>query len=162
MPLTIRQRIVNAVKLRMEGILTTGGYNSNLGQSVYVWRVHPRGESEADFINIKDVKRTTEQILLGRGQASHNHTLTVWVELIGKRVVDTPADDTVRAMLADIEKAVGVDRYWTEVATSTRLAEDTRPGEDQMIVEQAGQIIGGARYTFQIHYRTSAFDPYTP
>lgn len=160
MPTTIRQRLVNAVKARLELILVASGYNSDLGQRVHLWRATPLGEDEAPFLNLKDVKRTTETVLLG--QSAHQHTLTLWVEVLARRDVDVPADEIVRRYLADVEKAVGVDRYWTEAATGTRLAFDTRPVEDQMTVEQAGQIIAGARHTFTILYRTRAFDPYTP
>lgn len=159
---TLRQRLIDAVRARLQLITVANGYQTDIGRAVFVWRAMPLGEAETPFLNVKDVKRVSKQVLLGRQSAAHEHTLTMWVEVLARPVPGSvQADDMIRAYLGDIEKAVGLDRYWTEAATSTPLATDTRPAEDQMSVEQAGQIIGGTRYVFTIDYRTAAFDPFT-
>jgi hypothetical protein len=149
MPDSRRQTLVNAVRDRFTTIRVAAGYETDLGASVHVWRdtnTNPFTPQElaTGGLNLRDPKRETNQELVNK----HQHTLSINCEIA------VAAADTVRKMLADLDKAIGVDRKWGGVAF------DTDPGDDSILVAQNGTLITGASYNFTILYRTGSFDPY--
>ncbi len=149
---TIRTKIFNAVADRFKTILIANGYETNLGQKIYCWKATPFDESQVPGMNLMDPKQDTQQAMAG----VHEHTLHVEARVAV--LTESPAA-FVRSMIADITKAIGVDRNWTVAAV--RLATDTDPVGDQMDTEHEGKSTGGACVKFKIRFRTSSFDPYT-
>lgn len=154
MPTSRRQSIIDAIKGRLQAIRIAGGYETDLGLQVHVWRDTATSpftpeELTPGALNLRDPKRQTEQQLVDH----HHHTLTINIELA---VAGGTEAQTVRKMLADLDKAIGVDRKWGG------LAFDTDPGDDQILVAQNGATITGASYHFTVLFRTRSFDPYTP
>jgi hypothetical protein len=153
---SIRQKIVDLVLTRFKGILVSGGYETNLGQQVFGWRDtanKPFAETELPAINIRDVRDTIQP---QTAQIWH-HQLEVQADIIAASGVTTAQD--IRKMLADVYKAIGVDRFWTD-GGGIKRAFNTEPKTDESALEQENKIIGGARINFVIHYRTKSFDAY--
>jgi len=156
---SIRQKIVDAVVTRFKTILVAGGYETNLGQKVFVWRdtredADPFGDTELPALNIRDTKCETQYSAIATQR--HQHRLTVEVELW---TITATVHTQVRKLIADIHKAIGVDRRW-EVA-GMKLADNTEPFQDEMGTEHKGKLKGGALFKFIVVYSTRAWDPYT-
>jgi hypothetical protein len=69
-----------------------------------------------------------------------------------ENIKDVPA--YVRLMLADVEKAMGVDRRWDG------LAYETHPKKSVPYYDLRDKIIGVGIYTFIVKYRTVSYNPY--
>jgi hypothetical protein len=152
---SIRQKIIDAVAARFASITTGNGYETNIGSKVYVWRnleASPLDANDLPAINIRDPKCETQQ------QTSGVHTHMLHIEAVVMASKSTTESKTVRKMIADVTKAVGVDRQWT--VSSVKLAFDTDPVKDETTIEQHGDITGAAKISFIIKFRTRSFDPY--
>ncbi len=154
MPDSRRQILVAAMLTRFAGIRMTAGYETNLGMNAFAWRDTKTTPFTAEqlatgCLNLRDAKRETNQVLVNK----HEHDLSINCEIA---VADGVEAATVRKMLADLDKAIGVDRKWGGIAF------DTDPGDDSILVAQNGTTITGASYNFTVHYRTASFDPYNP
>lgn len=155
----IRQKLVDEIKSRFETITTGNGYETNLGNSVKVWRdmeAAPFPEGELDILNIKDVR--TESSRDGEPMGTTGHELTVHAEAATKDN-SLARDKKCRKFLADMVKAIGTDRKWNDGTDD--LAWDTRIDSTALDVKQGGEIFGGCQLVFIVKYRTPDFDPYT-
>ena len=156
MPKTIRQQIVEAVTARFQTILVANGYKSDLGKNVNRFRNvqhKPIEPEELPALNLMDLKDELEAMASGR----HKHHLNFEAHLFTQ---GSASDDTVRdSLIADIYKAIGADIYFT--TSGVRLAFETTPVDDELVIEQLGKVIGGAIVRFKVHSQTVAWDPYT-
>lgn len=151
-----RQTLFDSVITRLKTIVSAAAaYETNIGSQVFAWRdttTNPFTEVElaTGALNVRDPRHVVEQggpAVIGK----HHHTLSINVE--GAVALGTEAAQ-VRKMMADITKAIGVDRHWSGIAY------DTAPGEDQILVAQNGTAITGFSYNFSIEFRTGNYDPY--
>jgi hypothetical protein len=156
MPDSRRKTLMDAIVERLRTIQIAAGYATDAGSNVHVWRdsrAAPFEAAELPALNVRDLRRKGEQQLYDR----QDHVLSVSVEVVtGAGIVA----DQVRKILADLEQCIGVDRKWT--VASVAIALDTRPSEDEIAVQQDGGAIAGARFDFDVIYRTKNFDPYNP
>lgn len=153
---SIRQKIVDAVETRFQGILTSGGYETNLGNNVFVWRDTQKVPLTSDELPAlvlfdKQCEGTEDGQVLNR----HHFRLTMIADIF----TDSSTGDTfVRKAIADLHKAIGVDEQWT--VSTVKLAIRTKPVMDQIDIEQQEEIISAARFAFVIEFRTNRWDPY--
>ena len=153
MTTSIRQQIVTQLDTLFKTILTTGGYNLNLGSHVFWWRVTPLQIAELPAIVLKD---TQDQTTRATGRQDQ-HALTI------EAVISINSSDfgaTARLAIADFIKALG-----TNVAPNTCLggyASDIAPPDSETFEAEHEGIKGfGIAITFQVLYGTLRFDPYT-
>lgn len=145
-----RQQIVDAVKTRFQAITVAGGYETNIGNNVFEWRDIPSvmvEENDMPCVLVRDPRTEITQ----RVSKVQDHDLTIEAAVV-TATATIPVQ--VRKMIADIYKAIGVDRTWGGKAL------DTLPVKDEMGVEHAGKRFGGATVTFTIRHRTLSYDPY--
>ena len=157
----IRQQIVDAVKVRLQGILKSAGYLTDVGNNVYLCRSVPLTDEELDAgpqLNIWDIDKTTTAV----AAKVHEHTLTVHVFLAA---VGTGMDTLIRQIEADISKALnqptnGLDgRLWATDAAPGGLAFYTMNTKSGYEIDGATKRRTGLYYfEFIIKYRTKAFD----
>ena len=146
-----RQDIIDAILARFRLIVSTGGYETDLGKNVHVWRdtaTTPFQPEELPALNLRDASNAIEQILYNK----HEHSLTITAQGF---VSSSAVAKDVRKCLADLYKAIGVDRKWST------LAFDTLPVGDEFTVQQNGTAIAGFVLTFTVKFRTTSYDPYT-
>ena len=149
MPTTIRQQIIDAVAARFATILTSGGYQTDIGARVTQWNVKSIDERSVRGIDIMDVEEeTTDQVT-----RHQDHTLTMWAVVHAKESDSTAS--YLRNAIADVWRAIGTDRRWST------LARDTLPIKSEMLFNQAGQLNGAARIQFKILYRTATYNPFS-
>jgi hypothetical protein len=146
MPKSIRQQIVEAIDTRFKTILTTGGYETNIGQNVHWFRgrLDPAG---LPAIVCRD-HQTQEWATAG----AWTRTLTIEMELY---LAPTATPDTImRSALADIEVAVGSDDTWGGLAETTHLFEGERPQ-----IDDYETIIVASGIFLAIEYTTAPWNP---
>jgi hypothetical protein len=165
---SVRQQLADAIKTRFQTILIANGYQTNIGQNVFLWRNlerDPLNESETQLLSLSDWKEITEPKISSQGD--HHRTLFWHVEAENVVAV-TEADAVGRKILADIEKVLGIDIKWmttpgnltTALAFNT-LPVDTQDGTSLMEVEQRDRVIVSVKYQFKIEYRTPRWDAFT-
>lgn len=149
MPTSIRQQIITAITTRFAAILTSGGYETDIGARVTLWNVKPIDERTLRGIDLMDVEEeTTDQVT-----RHQDHTLTMWAVVHAKEGDETAA--YLRKAIADVWRAIGSDRRWST------LARDTLPIKSEMLFNQAGQLNGAARIQFKVLYRTATYNPFS-
>lgn len=146
-----RQQIVTAIDTRLKTILTANGYETNIGATVVWWAMSPIDQNLLPQILVKD---TEKMDILGIGQ--HQHTLNIAVEIMLKPVY-TAAASTMRQVIADLYKCIGVDVTWGGLAEDTSL-----PMESGLRIEQHEYCLVGVGYNFDVEYITNPWDPYAP
>ena len=144
---TIRQRIVNAIDTRFKAILVTGGYETNIGSHVFWWKDSPMQISDLPGMNCKDNSPDKE---LGCGVEDHVLPIAIEAATSGST---TPTD--LRKIIADIEKAIGVDETWGGLAQATDLK------EEGISIQQNENKVGLVNLTMVIEYTLVRFDAYT-
>lgn len=147
MPTTIkRQKIRDAIKTRLQGITVAGGYYTNLGTKVTVWKTNPFAANKVDAIDIRDDPE--EQEVDAEDESLENRKLHVALKLIFK--APTPSEIVVQG-ITDVEKAIKVDETWSG------LAYRTIPDGNTMDVKQDEVTLGGATVNIIIEYQTEKF-----
>lgn len=154
----IRQKIMDEVVVRFTTITTANGYETNIGNSVSLWRdlkSVPLVGDDLDAVNIMDISTTTDKS--GQPTGISLHTMEVRAEC-ATQDTSMARDKKVRKMLADMVKSIGTGRKWN--VSGTNLAWDTSIQSTEIDVEQAGEVVGQCQLVFNIMYRTADFDPY--
>ena len=141
-----RQQIITALDARLKTIKTVNGYETNLGDNVFELRPAPLQDSELPGVVYYDTNETHDIAV-----QTHIHTISINMDVITSGATTIA---TVRKMIADIIKAVGVD------VTFGNLAEDSRILSDDIKIEHESKLIGGALIKMEIEYTTNTFNPY--
>jgi hypothetical protein len=142
-----RQQIVDAIETRMKTILTTGGYATNAGQRVYVWRTTPLADTELPALCLYD---TTGEVNEDGGIiGKFSHRLDLSIEAIAS---GSTTRSVVRNMIADVFKALGTDEYFGGLVETT-----SSPSHD-INLEQADKLIGAGIVKFSVTYRTNQWE----
>jgi hypothetical protein len=152
---TKRQAIFDAVlerlkTIRQGGHITLHGgrthfYAVDLYNHVSGWRTSPMAIDDLPAVNVRDIQVSTIIAL-----QQHEHIITMTLDLYAGTAKD------LREALGDVIASIGSDLTWSN------LAQDTKPvGDEDISVEQAGNVIAGARLVIQIQYLTEPWDPYT-
>jgi hypothetical protein len=144
---------MDAIVTRMKTIKTSGGYNSNLGTSVYEWRDienTPFGIDELPALNMKDadVDIYTEVI----SQWSHYLNVTFEVYCVHTKTIAKE----IRKLVEDVLKAVGTDPKFGIATVSYTDFEAVEGGKHMNIkIETNERDIARAIFKLVVLYRTN-------
>ena len=143
---SLRQQLVEAVDTRLKTILTTGGYETNVGGNVFWWR------SRLDQAGLPAIVCLDRQHQEWAATASWRRTLIIDLEIY---LAPAGAPDTaMRQALADIETAIGSD------VTCGGLAEDTSFFEgEHMSLDDHESIVVASGFFITIEYTTEPWNP---
>lgn len=147
MPDTHRQKIINALKTRLQLITVANGYNYNLGGNVVEWPKEDISQGNVTGVFFRDMLCDSDFVEMG-----HRHKLHIELVLNAMEADSTPI--ALRKMIADILKAIGVDAQWGG------LALNTYPEGDTMQLERKEKIVGSVQVKFYIEFRTFEWNPY--
>ena len=145
---SVRQQIVSAIDARLKGILISGGYETNAGQHVFDWRVE---ETEEDVLPALIYRDTTVESSVDSFSA-HAHKMTVTILALA---TDSTPMAEIRKIIADVDKAIGVDHTWGNLAIMTERVGDTSE------IEMAEKKYAASQITIAVTFRTVAWDAYT-
>ena len=146
---TIRQQIVEAVKARFATILSTAGFQTNLGSNLTVWNTTPIMNRELEGIALRDTDDKYEDKI----SRHTDHTLRIDAEFHAKRGAAT--DVYLRNGIADINRAIGVDTKWSGLALNTKIL------GDQLIIDKTDKTIGGVQVQIEIESRTARYNQFS-
>lgn len=147
-----RQQIVDALKTLFEGIVQGETVTVLGAQHTYsftpakvdVWRETPFGESELPAISIHD--RVGARDPFGVRDRTE-HTLAIEIDIIED---GSTAIDDVRAMLVDVEQAIGSDET---LGVSDVYETFVKSSEPFKVVE--GKVIASGTLEIDVKYRTA-------
>lgn len=111
---TLRQQIVDAIVTRFKGILTASGYQTNLGQRIFLGRTTEPTEAECPALNIWD----TDEENARRLNSVHEHRLKIQA-IVYQAGSTVAGGGFIRKAVADIFKAIGDDVTWGALALDT-------------------------------------------
>ena len=114
---TVREQVVNAIANRFRQILVANGYNTDVGNSVYIWKDTPFSVEELPALNLKDEASDIEDLT----NLTERIRLNFKVDII---VANNDPIPTVRAILEDIRKAISVDETFGGLVLYTRMVGD--------------------------------------
>jgi len=148
MATTIRQQILTAYNSRLATILTTGGYNTNLGQQIHYDLATPLNESQTPALKYK-VKSDPPDYRYG----AEIHRLLIENEI---SAVGSNADSTVESCIGDFMAALAAD------GTLGGICQDISNFDTgEAIIDHQGTFSVQVPVTVEIWYSTKINDPYT-
>jgi hypothetical protein len=133
-----RTQILKVVDARLKTILVSGGYKTNLGQTVFDWKITSWASEDVPGMTYRDISNTKE------GSGSVNKFR--WQLMVEIEIIAQTTAPTMREMISDVLRAVGRDMTWNA------LAQRTNQPDTEMQAEQADKIITGAKITLPIIY----------
>lgn len=143
----LRQQIVNAIKLRFEGITIANGYNTDIGKTVDEWIAYDPEDVDLDLerISVRDaICRKTEPDEIDDNTAGrHYKLLTVYVFVMNG---GTTTPEILRMKIEDVLKAIGEDETWGGIAIGTELE------GDETGISQKRRKLGETRITIMVRY----------
>ncbi|MEW6304689.1 MAG: hypothetical protein AB1705_14535 [Verrucomicrobiota bacterium] len=146
-----RELLMQAIDARMATITTANGYETNIGLHHFLWKTGDWEADELEGVNIADVEDNIRASTIGTTQEDHHLT----VEIIVACKAGAATDAFVRKMIADVYKAIRVDRKF-----GLSYVHQTWPRGDRVQIQQLGKIAGGAKIKIETIFRTGLFDPY--
>ncbi len=114
---TVREQVVNAVADRFRQILVANGYNTDVGNSVFVWKDTPFSVEELPALNIRDESSDIEE----HTNVSELFRLNIRTDIV---VSNNDPIPTIRAILQDVRKAISVDETFGGLVLYTRMVGD--------------------------------------
>ncbi len=148
-----RQKIVDAIVARMETILTTNGYSTNIGGRVKDWETN-WDQKELPAVSVCDLPAnaadTSQDGRLDR---------TIWLMPVQIRIHaaqgETPAN--VREMVKDVQKAIRTDPQF--IVSTVPLAMQSWPETEGFMIPDDSFEISGGVLQFTVQFHTRKFDP---
>ena len=146
----LRTQILVAIGTRLLTILTANGYETELGENVFVWRDltrEPFASSELSGIAYNDVSDESEPLTFEK--ELHRLTVEMTIGASGETV-----ESTLRLIAADLEVALNTDRTFGALAMESLL------GTNEIAIEHVENKIGILTVPLNIEYTTLVGDPY--
>ena len=137
---TREQKIMDVVATRLKTV--TG--------DVFYRKEHAYEQGKLPCIGYEDTNPTAEDL----SAQLYLRTLTIVIGVFAK---GTSAVEDVRQLMAQIEKAIGMDLNWEGLAEDT-IQQDA--GEGISVVHKDKKIAGG-KLVFEIQYTTERWNPYS-
>lgn len=147
-----RELILNEIETRMKTITVSNNFNTNAGNNVFVWKTDNFHENELPGINITD-PFLVELPEVVQGQYNFQ-THELGVEIEARCAAGAVNVQTARELIADINKAVGVDLTWDGNAIHTVKTEGRN---DELDIDEQGKFLGGVLIRISVLYRTTAW-----
>jgi hypothetical protein len=144
---TVRQDIIDAVDARLKAILVSNGYETDVGSNVFDWHAEPLEEDDLPALIYRDtsVETTVDTI------ASFSHRMIL--SIMAAVTSSTPMT-TIRKIIADIDKAIGVDHTFGGLALMTERI------SDESGIEINERKYAGCQIVYAITFRTSGWNDY--
>ena len=147
----IRQQVMEAIQTRLESVLVSAGYLTDVGLNVFHWR-DPQGEpfqpKEKPCCFIRDASSEITPL----DNTVHEHAVSVE---IGALVDRSDAAAVMRDIEADLFQAIGVDK------TFGGLCYYCQTSGTQSDVKTTGEKNAVVRIMLELRYRTPAWDAFT-
>jgi hypothetical protein len=137
---SIREQILDAIITRLQTILKTNDYVTNLGQYIYHFLQTDQELDKLPSINMRDITDTIESY------TTRMYDNKIALELHVKASSGATTIQTIYDLIKDVYSAINVDDTWGN------LALDTQSLGNEIVMDQQGQIIGGVIIRIEIEY----------
>lgn len=135
-----RQQIVDAIKVRLAGIRTANGYNTEIGLHVFEWKVKAFSESELPGVAFRDTDPKVRELTGGMQEVS------LPVEFIIGAASGASTMQVLREAIEDVLSAINSDFTWGG------LAWDTAVDTVEAFAEHEGKLTGLGRIVATVKY----------
>lgn len=145
---TVRQRLIDAIRASLGVISLQNGYSTDAGLSIHEWRdpeTEPIQDSEMPCILIRDESGDVSDL----DYDTSEHSLTLNVSVVDQ---GDDAPRLARSLEGDVLKAFGVDQTFGGLCHYFQLSNSITS------VRQSGKRSAGIMLTFDVKFRTKAFD----
>lgn len=135
--------IMDVLKTRLQTILISGGYQTNIGQKVYIWRTSPLGSADVPALLISDqeIEHDTATVM---GMSRNSMTVEAVIVLSGASSLSD-----ARKARADLKKCIsGFD-------TAGGLANRMLIAKSAIEMKQFEDLVAGATAQIIIEYDTT-------
>jgi hypothetical protein len=152
-PKTIRQKLVDAIVARMQGVDNTqpGSPYQTKPLSVEEWATHYQEEELTDGYRLSVCDMLNEPETKSQHDENQTNRLKVQIRIFLSSVTRV-AD--LRRVTGDVLTAIRADMRWSG------LAFYSEPGADGFIVPAESAGVAGAAVEFTVVYGSQRFDPY--
>jgi hypothetical protein len=141
-----RQEIIDRVDTAFKGILIEEGFNTNLGQNIFPWKLDPFQESKLPGGTWNDAECAAAK----PAKNAHEHTINIQVTVYCSSGRTTPEE--ARKIIEDLYKAIGQDPYWAGKALRSI------PGGNVIEADEGNKMISSVTVNFQIVYATKEWE----
>jgi hypothetical protein len=137
-----RQTLFSAVLTRAATITVANGYGTNIGSHVKEWQTTPLESVDLPAVLVSDSTENTLVPEVGETAGLYRRELEITFDAV---LAESGQNATeARKAIADIIAMIGVDQTWGGVARRTV------PVSDQLMLDDTGTRIGGARVRVKI------------
>jgi hypothetical protein len=157
MPDSKRQKIIDAVIARMQTIRTVNLYQTELGANVGDWQTF-WDDGELPALSVCDTIAEEELIHDEPTATKQFNRLTLILKIFTREDVLEDRAKSLRTYIADVKKAINVDRFWT--VSSEQLAAWTKPIRSGIVIEPDKMEIGSAAVEIEIGFYTESFSEF--
>lgn len=152
MPETKRQIIVNHVVAKYREIRQANGYETDVGQRVFVWRDVPLRPEQTPAIIVRDLDEIHD--LPSARAFANRRSLHMMIQIAA---VGDNAVETARAVIGDLDHAT---RELRDSEPFASLISAIRPRINRMVLDQEEFRFSASTFEYYIDYATRAFDSY--
>ncbi len=135
-----RQVIVDAIRTRLATILSSNGYNTDIGRHVFEWKVTAFADSDLPAVTFRDTDPTFRELTGGMQEVS------LPVAFIIGAALGASTMQVLRAAIEDVLSAINSDFTWGGMAWDTAV--DTI----EAFAEHEGKLTGLARISTTVKY----------
>jgi hypothetical protein len=135
-----RQAIVDAIRGRLATILSSNGYNTDIGGHVFEWKVTAFADADFPAVAFRDTDPTIRELTGGMQEVS------LPVEFIVGIASGASTMQVMRAAIEDVLAAINQDWTWGGLAWDTSI--DTI----ETFAEQEGRLAGLAKIGTTVKY----------
>ena len=150
---SIRQQVIAYVVQMLKRIRTVQGFNTDLGESVYVWRAVPVTPQELPIIVLRDVGCS----FADHAGYKYEHKVSFEVE-----ATFVPSHDDTSADLCAAHEDMYKALFWTGDMSLGAIALDLQlTGSDTSLEQEGDGPIGTVLFRFDVTFRTLRSDEAT-
>jgi hypothetical protein len=137
-----RQSLFDAVKTRAATITTANGYQTNIGQHVKEWQTTPLEAADLPAVCVSDSIENAIVPEAGENAGLYRRELEITFDAVLAESAQNA--QSARKAIEDLINMIAVDPTWGGIARRTI------PVSDQVMLDDTGTRIGGARVRVKI------------
>lgn len=142
--MSVRQKIIDAVRARLGTIRIANGYTTDIGAVVLEWQTTPIPIESLPAVCFKD----TEAEIVEWTMRERDNRVALVIEAVGRDITAA----TARLYLEDIYRVIGADETWGGLALLTE------PAGDSIELSTDDEDVGRATVRITIEYQVGKWE----
>lgn len=156
MPLTVRQQIIEKVKLRLAQIAKANNYQTDSGQTIYYGRLQAPSPQDLPAINIWDAEEVAAP-----NYGRYSRAFSLFIELY-MRSPDLAFPEMGNIAKADLEYAILRKHDNQNIIDDTfdSMLHEIQFVRSELFLLESTELIGGIMFEYKIFYMQAKANPY--